>query len=222
LTKCGTECVDIQNDEANCGMCGTVCAPSIACFNGTCAAAGACDAAMDCNTCQTCAFDGVCLDELQSCALDANCVNLVNCVNACPANDPMCPNTCGQMYPNGIDGYNNLVNCLFCQECTTSCGIDTVAFGCPASCDGTNDCNTCIQCSIGTGGLCEDDLFICAVNPECVALSDCFNLCPAGDQTCQDTCAQMHVSGVADYNALSICAICQECSGDCNQGMACP
>ncbi|MBK9264511.1 MAG: hypothetical protein IPM54_32590 [Polyangiaceae bacterium] len=126
------------------------------------------------------------------------------------------------MSPNGVNDYIALTDCLFCQECTGSCGVDKMAYGCPASCDGANDCDTCIQCSIGAGGLCADDLAICSANPECVALSNCYGACPAGDQMCNDMCAQMHVAGIADYNALAICAVCQECKGDCNQGMACP
>jgi hypothetical protein len=46
--------------------------------------------------------------------------------------------------------------------------------------------------------------------------------CAAGDQACQGTCSQNNVAGIADHNALAICAFCQECVGDCNNGMACP
>jgi len=202
-------------------MCGSVCPASVACFNGACAAAGACDAAVDCTTCQNCAFDGVCRDELQTCALNTDCIDLANCINACPANDPMCPTMCVQLSPNGFDDYVNITDCLFCQECTGSCGIDKVAYGCQASCDNAmNDCNACFTCVTAPGGLCADDLAICQANPECTALSTCLNGCM--DQACEAMCAQDHVDGIADYNAIIICLACQECNNSCNMGQACP
>jgi hypothetical protein len=42
------------------------------------------------------------------------------------------------------------------------------------------------------------------------------------DQMCQSMCEQTYVGGIADYNAILICGVCQECKNDCNMGMTCP
>ncbi|MRG95945.1 hypothetical protein GF068_29090 [Polyangium spumosum] len=222
-TKCGNECVDMQTDEANCGMCGNACLPSVACYDGVCQPAGGCDTLNDCGTCQQCAFDGLCSDELATCANNQECVDLFNCLN--PASgvcDQACQQQCAQQYPNAIDTYVDILDCIFCQECGSSCGVDPMAFGCPASCDNQNNCQSCFDCSMAMGGICEDDLQICLNNPECTMLSACINMCPAGDVQCQVQCEQTHPFGVADYNAIIICGVCQECPNDCNNGMACP
>jgi hypothetical protein len=95
-------------------------------------------------------------------------------------------------------------------------------FGCAASCDNQNNCDACFDCVTGMNGVCEDDLNICLNNPECVALSQCFGMCAAGDTQCQINCEQAHVFGIADYNAIVICWVCQECPNDCNGGQTCP
>ena len=36
LTKCGTQCLNLQFDRNNCGACGTVCASNLVCNMGAC------------------------------------------------------------------------------------------------------------------------------------------------------------------------------------------
>jgi hypothetical protein len=119
------------------------------------------------------------------------------------------------MHSGGVTDYVQILDCLFCQECRNTCQATT---GCPASCE-SGDCTACQNCAFGAGGLCEDDLDICLANPECLALDMCYGGC--SDQTCYDNCSIMHSDGIADWNAIYLCGICQECPNDCSPN-ACP
>jgi hypothetical protein len=95
FTRCGTGCVDLANDAANCGSCRNACAANEVCQGGRCVCAppsslcgGAC-----------CAPGSVCCGGA-CCAPGSVC-----CGGACCAPGSMCcgvPGVCGSPCPDGI------------------------------------------------------------------------------------------------------------------------
>lgn len=91
--ECGGTCIDVQEDEANCGGCGLTCEATETCLFGTCQPAtcpagtdrcsGACvDTAVDSSHCGTC--DHACAD--------GEVCEAGSCVSACPAPGTVCEN----------------------------------------------------------------------------------------------------------------------------------
>lgn len=96
---------------------------------------GPCDVTSpDCSSCQECAINGACNDEVIICQQNVECVSLLGCVNDCDAscaNDPdpqFCfdtcvngPGGCAETYTGGIQDLNALLSCVFEDECPTIC-----------------------------------------------------------------------------------------------------
>ncbi|HVY46456.1 MAG TPA: trypsin-like serine protease, partial [Minicystis sp.] len=76
--------------------------------------------------CTTCADDaqngGACSAQTQACGNNPDCANLVNCLNGC--SDQNCVNQCASQYQNGINDYNNLINCVCDTACPTQCAAE--------------------------------------------------------------------------------------------------
>lgn len=102
---CGGVCVDVRVDEANCGACGTTCAPTEQCNAGDCGPPGACTP--DCTgrscgddgcggTCgecpagRTCAMGGMCLCSASETMCGSECVDLRTVARHCGACDRAC------------------------------------------------------------------------------------------------------------------------------------
>jgi len=77
LAKCGTSCVDLNDDKNNCGFCSQICAGNLICVNANCACP---TGTSDCN--------GVCAD-LQT--FNADCGS---CGNACATGTTCISGTC--------------------------------------------------------------------------------------------------------------------------------
>ena len=112
---------------------------------------------------------------------------------------------------------------------TTTTTTGTGTGGGAGSCDNTGTCqdadqdatNDCISCALV--GACSDQYNACTGDQDCVALNTCFNGCGDNDQTCLTSCAQQHPTGFQLYNAMLICAICEQCPNDCAvEGANCP
>jgi hypothetical protein len=89
----------------------------------------------DCNSCQECAINGPCSDEVYDCSDNPACSALLGCVNDCDAvcsSDPdpdscfeTCvngPGGCAETYGDGIQDFNALVECVLWEQCPTVCG----------------------------------------------------------------------------------------------------
>jgi hypothetical protein len=70
-----------------------------------------------------------------------------------------------------------------------------------------NDCNTCINASIGQGGACTSPVRACQADQSCLDLNECLGGCQGGDQACIDACAQQSSGGIPEYNALVSCVL---------------
>ncbi|AKT37378.1 hypothetical protein [Chondromyces crocatus] len=71
----------------------------------------------------------------------------------------------------------------------------------------------CASCAITE--VCHTQLLACINDAECVALNDCLNECPAGDDGCPDACYLAHPGGVAPYETLLRCVFCEVCPLAC-------
>ncbi|MFO0586028.1 MAG: hypothetical protein U0441_00745 [Polyangiaceae bacterium] len=96
----------MMGDAACAQNCATVHEPgiSVAILVADCAAT-TCDA--DCefgkalNDCQKCLYTA-CAPEMNACIADAECLSLVQCLQACPAVDPACSQDCVSAHPDGL------------------------------------------------------------------------------------------------------------------------
>jgi hypothetical protein len=143
---CGAVCTNLGFDPANCGNCGVVCAPGMACQGGQCLCA---PGLLKCGT--------SCINPVS----DRN--NCGNCGVVCPTNLPYCSNqacsaTCnGTVCPATGACVNLASDQANCGACGNICpGGSVCASGvcsCPA---GTQQCGSaCVPqgtCNIGTGG----------------------------------------------------------------------
>jgi hypothetical protein len=180
LTKCGSECVDLQSDPASCGACGIACGDGVACVAGVC----------DENSCDpglvVCA--GACVD------LGSDPDHCGGCFMACPpgaaCNDGHCEDSCGDGLTNCsgacVDTTSDPANCGGCGEaCPPGSACSSSACQCPpgeTSCGGAcvnlsvdeQHCGGCsTSCDPGAtcvNGMCQDacgpDLEFC--NGVCV------------------------------------------------------
>ena len=145
LTLCGSDCVDIKNDPANCGSCGSACASGQACSAGVCTALCA-SPLMVCS--------GVCLDV----RFDPD--HCGTCTNACPTTGHVATRGCaagtcsivkcatGYLDCNAkvsdgceVDSTSDAMNCGACgKACGSGANCVAGACGCPTgmmSCGGT-------------------------------------------------------------------------------------
>jgi hypothetical protein len=135
--SCGGQCVDLQNDNENCGSCGNVCGAGTCCNEGACVST--CEAGRT-------FCGGLCYD------LQNDPENCGACGNVC-ASDSIC--TGGACVPcSGQGGYrdvcdNRCVNLRTdpynCGECGHSCNVD-----CPSGFTGVCSQGTSCNCVPGT------------------------------------------------------------------------
>ena len=76
--------------------------------------------------CVACALGGDCSDELATCQADQTCVDFANCIDPCM--DQTCFDDCTTQFPAGADIYNNILLCVFCDQCFVDC--DGASAGC--------------------------------------------------------------------------------------------
>ena len=76
--------------------------------------------------CLGCALAGNCVDEYDSCASTQDCIDFSDCASAC--SDQSCYDDCASAYSYGASIYNDLLVCVFCNECYSDC--DGASSGC--------------------------------------------------------------------------------------------
>jgi hypothetical protein len=77
--------------------------------------------------CISCAVNDPCFPHLEACQTDQACIDYVTCVDPCP--DQACADNCAENFPAGAQIYNDLVNCVICEQCYNDC--DGAGSGCP-------------------------------------------------------------------------------------------
>jgi hypothetical protein len=95
------------------------------------AVANTCDQAADCDACEACTYDlgGPCKPAFNACFNLQSCLDLDGCIGACPTGDQPCVDACNAMYPDAVDEYAALFDCIACV-CVTTCGEPTPPGGC--------------------------------------------------------------------------------------------
>ena len=197
-TLCGEVCVDVQNDTANCGACGTSCADGQICSEGACV--------LEC-------FGGtdLCGDSCADLQIDPN--HCGACGNACPADQVCQAGSCGLSCVGGTTDCAG--SCVNTTSDPSHCGA------CDTMCVGPQRCVES-QCTL----ICEANLSVCGgvcVNTQtdlkhCGA---CDNTC-AGDGVCVDgQCGLVCVGGTTDCNNTCVnTAIDTNHCGACGQACA--
>jgi hypothetical protein len=71
------------------------------------------------NPCLETCFTGSCCTQGTSCG-NTDCLELFNCVKACPANSSSCVQTCESAHSASVTDYQNLINCIgaSCSGCS--------------------------------------------------------------------------------------------------------
>ncbi len=73
-----------------------------------------------CDSCQSCAMNGMCAPQIDACLNDADCYALIECLQSCV--DDVCMNNCASSHPSGMTLYSAAGECVFCDACPVSCG----------------------------------------------------------------------------------------------------
>jgi len=175
-TLCGGSCVDTQNDNANCGACGTACASGQVCSQGKCATScgggtklcgSVCtdteDDAQNCGTCGT------------KCGAGEVCSN-GSCGSTCASGQTFCGGDGGAPYCASIKTDN-----ANCGGCGIACGAGQV-------CDNGACASSCGGDDAGTDTLCTPDggaPYCASTKTDNANCGGCGITCGAGE-TCQN------------------------------------
>lgn len=157
--ECSNVCIDVSEDEFNCGDCDNVCLPNQSCVTGTCCPAPA-DALCG----------GACTDTKSD---EANCGM---CGNACMAGGTCVMGTCCEL-PNTACG----TQCVNTQTSASHCGACDNACGAGLSCVSGKCCMA--PANAVCGGACTDTL------TDAANCGGCGIVCMAPTPTCTNgTC----------------------------------
>ena len=202
-TLCSGKCTNTDNDNKNCGACGT------ACLSGEVCAAGKC--ALSCPT----GFDncsGSCVN------LKTDVANCGKCAAACLSGEVCAAGVCGLSCPTGFSKCSD--KCVNTQSDNKNCGA------CGTACLSGEVCTTgaCVL-------SCPSGLTTCA--GACVNLQNdvancgkCANKCQAGDVCSAGACSVSCQSGLTNcfgtcVNLSSDIANCGKCGSGCKPGNVC-
>ena len=198
-TQCGSQCVDLNSDEANCGQCGRTCGSNEVCSGGAC--------------------------QVQCLPGESNCSGQCVDTNSDPNNCGGCNVACGgdESCNNGVcESNNSCVPGTACDADGDGCTQDTCDFtgtcvvGPPVVCSG--DGNSCTQAVCQSQGsnsfVCNNqtlpDGTACDNNGVCQNGS-CQPSCPAGQTECNGNCVDLQ----NDVNN------CGACGNACSEFMVC-
>ena len=120
-TLCGTNCVDLSTDPANCGACGNPCLISGACQNGACCRTGTCGSLTCPATADTCSGPGLsCGSSDISCYCHnvegaSVCGSRTGCQQCNPGDQ------CTYNVIEGVPTYGTCISCNGCTSCFQAC-----------------------------------------------------------------------------------------------------
>lgn len=187
----GRGCGDLDVDMANCGACGTACAPGGACTSGTCVCPGAvplvcggvcADLEVDTANCggcgNKCSTGATCMSQTCIClpmptglGCHGVCVDTALDAQNCGACDNVCSET-SDTCTASVCGCGAGSPCTGGQVCTAgSCGCPSGLTPCGGACvDTTSDALNCGDCGVGctqTSDTCTASVCTCGAAPAC-------------------------------------------------------
>ncbi len=181
-----------------------------------------------CGSCVQEALDvGFCPEQRSDC-LDVNgcesyglCFWQAGCFGA--QNPQACAQQAGcQGSQQARQAFRELATCLTCSACQDTCPINPNQCGGVAGSGGSSGAGggsleeQCGLCQENVAPeICQVQVQQCLDNPSCVALFDCFNLCPPDDDFCPQQCFEQNPQGQQGYINLADCYICQACPDTC-------
>jgi len=229
---CDDGCVDLQNDEGNCGACGVACASNEVCQEGTCGLMTVAPGLLGI----LCAEDWIVCDNMCYNPLidESRCGN---CETACPAGYSCMVGQCSS--PEGCpvgktfcdrDCYDLQTSETHCGDCETRCGTGEYCMN--------GACGV-----IGQGGSdCRSDWLVCGmdcVNPqtdpencgECGHACSPGRECQGGECVCSagtTECTMTPLRGISARKGLTFCTDldtdednCGECGNACRSDQVC-
>lgn len=148
------------------------------------------------DTCTECLSTG-CSDTFCACSDEIHCFGYLQCLGTCMMGDQPCFQNCAAVHEPGISIAILTADCA-ATTCDGSC-----MFGQPLT-----GCQKCLYTD------CSEQMNACLADPECVALVQCLQACPPGDQACGQTCVNDHLMGLPEAQAVRDCRM-DFCDGAC-------
>lgn len=108
------------------------------CVAGSCQASpvvepSVCDNSGNCGDsevgCTACALEGACASANDACATGQDCLDFLGGVGSCQ--EQGCYDACVTAYPSGAASYDNLITCIYCQQCAVDCDPTSLGVACP-------------------------------------------------------------------------------------------
>ena len=247
--SCNGACIDVSNDNANCGACGAACAGGTVCSGGKCGASCASGAILcsdgkchdltndnaSCGVCGTVCAAGTlcsagkcaasCLAGTALCGdgrchdLDSDNANCGNCGSTCPPGNVCSNGVCALSCQSGLTNCNG--TCVDTKRDDLNCG------GCGQPCAGGQLCSmgqcalSCLGSEKKCNGTCAD---LKTDNNNC---GGCGTVCPGGTVcnggACSASCASPYTTCPAVGTNPAYCADLQHDPANCGTcGGACP
>ena len=240
LSWCWTECVDLMNDDSNCGSCDHECLPDSSCSAGVCEYEG-CTTREDCagSECLVCK-DHECVPPSPVCYSDQDCCVGYNCnMGHCEAGGPGCASDddcIDPEKPRCVDGRCEPAPTCTVESCQTGEWCDVSVGECLPGCDEDSDCEppeicnfTAHQCiNVGSGRLGDPCPYgnvnataaDCSNGLSCLGTED-WGLCPGGyGWECNGIPDVYNPDCVDGVCGFSVCAAECESPGECPDGFA--
>ncbi len=222
-TRCGDLCVNLMDNNANCGVCGTACTGTQVCRGGACIDDTPCPSGQA-------RCGGTCTEVL------TNAMNCGACGNACAAGESCSGGTCVAEMACSTAGQtrcagtctDTMTDATNCGACGTACAAGQVcmAGACRAS-------TTCATGQTACGGTCVDTMTdlancgacanACPTGQVCTAGTCGAMACPSGQIRCGTDCANTQTDPANCGMCGRACAMGQTCSaGTCSGAVTCP
>jgi hypothetical protein len=199
---CGTTCINLKNDNNNCGACNNVCPMGSSCAGGACLLTSCggttCDALSVC-------YQGACVD--RSCVNVPCAAGLVCSAGqcGCPTNQIACNGQCVSLDTDSMN----------CGHCGSACPMGSRCAGgqCFNDTCGTQTCDPLSVCQMGNCVPSACVGIVCSGGKSCAG-GAC--TCPMGQVDCGGTCVTLN-SSTGNCGACGrTCTTAQSCvNGDC-------
>jgi hypothetical protein len=129
-----------------------------------------------------------------ACDQHAQCMDFIDCWDACPDGDALCLEECEATFPDGVDPANRFLWCTTAQ--------------CAAPCELQSPCVLCSSQKCGAESL------ACVEDEACWGIISCMQECTT--EECQLDCQSNNLAGYLLYNDLTYCGVF-ECAAECSQ-----